>query len=174
MNPYLILAQVGITIGLMVGCWFYRGSIDAKSCQADKAAMQLAAQTEAAAIKSAAAKDYADADLKAQGVIYDYQKRVVSLSASSADALDTSNRLRSAIAIYATQPNAAGSGPVMQASGVSVCPADERVGRLADVAGILDADGLKASRDAATCAVKLTACEGWAGAVQSEFSKSQP
>jgi hypothetical protein len=169
MNPYLILAQVGITIGLLIGCWFYRGHIDATSCQAAKAAMQLAAQTEAAAIKSAAAKDYADADLKAQGVIYDYQKRVISLSAASADALNTSNRLRSAIAIYATQPNAAGSSPTVQASGVSVCPADERVGRLADVASVLDADGLKASRDAASCAVKLTACEGYATTVINQF-----
>jgi hypothetical protein len=151
---------------LLVGCWFYRGHIDAID---KKAAIEEMQNVEL--------QSYVNYDTYVQGVReaantqaqkdqYKYQSEVASLSAARAAAIAISDKLQHALTVYA---NSDFKGTGKDASCVSVQEADARARQLASVAGVLDAEGLQAARDAATCAVKLTACERWADTVEGMF-----
>ena len=99
---------------------------------------------------------------------YKFQSDVDSANVRARNADDTSSRLQHAFTLYADGGWFKNSAE--DTACVPVSDANARVGLLAHDAGVLDADGLRASKGAAACAVRLTACEGWAATVIQEMA----
>jgi hypothetical protein len=166
-KPYLLAAAGAAWIASCVGLWIYKGNIDETAM---KAALEEEQNNELQSYVNID-KFYQEqsrvAATQAKQDQYAYQKQLADATARASDASMESLQLQHALSMYAD--GGWFKAPGADSACIPVSEANSRLGLLAHDAGVLDADGLRASQGAAACAVRLTACERWSDTIESEF-----
>lgn len=154
-NPWILLGAACLWISTALGIWAYRGHVDATACKAQVETMIAAQNAAANASLLKAAADTKAMSTKQQGVVNDLEKQIQRTAVALADERDSSERLRSAVAIYSASAGPAGS------SGLPLPEVQRRLSTLAQLYGELVSAGETTSTAADDANTKRIACERW-------------